>query len=173
VQLPLQHSAWPPQGSRIGRHKQLAHLPRQSQSWFSRWRRRSRLLTQRVRALATSQSPVAVLGTWQTRTQSSSARAREGISAAMAVPAKSFSTPRRLREPSARARARSSKVRLVGSWLTCCPPSPKDGARGLAPPSCTTKVSMKGYKPWRNFREFYEGELRRIPILRSRVNKGR
>jgi hypothetical protein len=28
--------------------KQLAHLPRQSQGWFSRWRRRSRLLTQRV-----------------------------------------------------------------------------------------------------------------------------
>ena len=32
--------------------KQLAHLPRQSQGWFSRWRRRSRLLTQRVSALA-------------------------------------------------------------------------------------------------------------------------
>ena len=156
----LQQSSLAMQVSPFGRHKQLAHLPRQSQGWFSRWRRRSRLLTQRVRALATSQSPVAVLGTWQTRTQSSSARAREGISAAMAVPAKSFSAPRRLREPSARARASSSKVRLVVSWLTCCPPSPKDGARGLAPPSCTTKVSMNGYKDWRNFRECYFHALR-------------
>jgi hypothetical protein len=90
--------------------KQLAHLPLQSQSWFSRWRRRSRLLTQRVTALATSHSPVEVLGTWQMRTHSSSpARAREGISAAIAVPARSFSAPRRLSEPSATARARSSK----------------------------------------------------------------
>ena len=80
--------------------KQLAHLPRQSQGWFSRWRRRSRLLTQSVRAFAKSHSSVSrSKGTWQTRTQSSSARALEGISAARAVPAKSFSARRRLSEP--------------------------------------------------------------------------
>ena len=45
----------------------------------------------------------------------------------MALPAKSLSAPRRLIEPSARARARSSKERLVDSWLTCCPLSPKGG----------------------------------------------
>jgi len=32
--------------------KQLAHLPLQSQGWFSRWNRRRLLLTQRVSALA-------------------------------------------------------------------------------------------------------------------------
>jgi len=31
---------------------------------------------------------------------------------------------------------------------------------------------MRGYKPWRNFREFYKGEVRRIPIPRTPVNKG-
>jgi hypothetical protein len=112
--------------------KQLAHLPRQSQGCFSRWRRRSRLLTQRVRALAKSHSSVSrSKGTWQTRTQSSSsssARAREGISAAMAVPAMSFSAPRRLSEPSAIARASSSKEWLVVSWLTWSP-SRKGGTR--------------------------------------------
>ena len=115
--------------------KQLRQLPRQSHGWFSRWRRRSRLLTQRVRAFAKSQSPVAVLGTWQMRTHSSSASAREGISAAMALPAMSLSARRRLSEPSATARASSSKEWLVVCWLTCCPLSPKGGTRGLAPPS--------------------------------------
>ena len=116
--------------------KQLAHLPWQSQGWFSRWNRRRLLLTHRVSALAKSHAPVEVRGTWQTRTQSSSsASAREGISAARAVPAKSFSARRRLSEPSARERARSSKERLVVCWLTCCPHSPKGGTRGLAPPS--------------------------------------
>ena len=94
VQLPLQHSLSVVQETPVDRHvaKQLAHLPLQSQGWFSRWRRRSRLLTQRVTALAKSHSSVSrSKGTWQMRTQSSSARAREGISAAMAVPAKSFS----------------------------------------------------------------------------------
>src|SRR5215212_5865154 len=91
--------------------KQLAHLPLQSQGWFSRWNRRRLLLTQRVSALAKSHSSVSrSKGTWQTRTQSSSsASAREGISAAMALPAKSLSARRRLSEPSAIARARSSK----------------------------------------------------------------
>jgi hypothetical protein len=125
----------PPTGvSKVPRHpppfKQLAHLPRQSHGCLSRWRRRSRLLTQRVTALAKSHSSVSrSKGTWQTRTQSSSPPA-SGISAAMAVPAMSFSAPRRLREPSATARASSSKYRLVVSWLTCCPLSPKGGTLG-------------------------------------------
>jgi hypothetical protein len=44
---------------------------------------------------------------------------RAGTSAARAVPAKSLSALRRLIDPSAKARARSSKERLVDSWLTC------------------------------------------------------
>src|SRR5215208_1144972 len=52
--------------------KQLAHLPLQSQGWFSRWNQRRLLLTHRVSALAKSHAPVEVRGTWQTRTQSSS-----------------------------------------------------------------------------------------------------
>ena len=131
-QMPLQHSLLASQGVPTGWHaggKQLRHLPRQSQGWFSRWRRRSRLLTQRVTALAKSHSSVSrSKGTWQTRTQSSSsASAREGISAAMAVPAKSFSTRRRLSEPSAIARANSSKERLVVCWLTCAPIPRREG----------------------------------------------
>ena len=109
------------------------HLPLKSQAWFFRWRRRARLLTKIVRALAVSHKPVTrSKGTWQTGTKhsssswssswsswSSSASAREGISEAMAVPAKSFSARRRLSEPSATARASSSKERLVVSLLTC------------------------------------------------------
>jgi hypothetical protein len=60
-----------------------------------------------------------VPGLWQMITFCCWASAREGISAAMALPAKSLSALRRLIEPSARARARSSKERLVDSWLTC------------------------------------------------------
>ena len=53
--------------------KQLAHLPLQSQGWFSRWNQRRLLLTHRVSALAKSHAPVSrSKGTWQTRTQSSS-----------------------------------------------------------------------------------------------------
>ena len=113
-----------------------------------------------------------VPGLWQMVTFCCRASAREGISAEMAVPAKSLSAPRRLIEPSASALANSSKDRLVDSWLTCCPLFPKDGARGIAPPSCTTKTSMRGYKIWRNFREFYKSEvqLRRIRLLRSSQN---
>jgi len=66
-----------------------------------------------------------VSGLWQMITFCCWASAREGISAAMAVPAKSLSALRRLIEPSARALARSSKERLVDSWLTCCPHSPQ------------------------------------------------
>jgi len=59
--------------------------------------------------------------------------------------------------------AGQSSSELVEGTPSCffahrCPFSPKGGTRGLAPPSCTTKVSMRGYKAWRNFREylFYE-----------------
>jgi hypothetical protein len=64
-----------------------------------------------------------------------SASARDGISEAMAVPAKSFSARRRLSDPSATARTSSSKERLVVSLLTWGPFPPKGGTRGLAPPS--------------------------------------
>jgi len=120
------------------------HLPLRSQGWFSRWRRRACLLTKSVRALASSHTPVSrSKGTWQTGTKhssswsswsSSSASAREGISEAMTVPAKSFSARRRLSEPSATARARSSKERLVVSSLTCAPFPKGRYTRGLAPP---------------------------------------
>jgi hypothetical protein len=98
-------------------------------------------LTQRVSASPRRQVPSALGGTWQILTvpsgQVMAAIARDGISAARAVPAKSFSALRRLIEPSARARASSSKERLVVCWLTCAPFCPKDGthASGLAPPS--------------------------------------
>jgi hypothetical protein len=36
-----------------------------------------------------------------------------------------------------------------------------------------TKVSMKGYKVWRIFRECSKGEVRRIPLPRTRVKKGK
>jgi hypothetical protein len=68
-----------------------------------------------------------VPGLWQMVTFCCWARAREGISAARAVPAKSLSALRRLIDPSASALARSSKVRLVVCWLTCCPLFPKGG----------------------------------------------
>jgi hypothetical protein len=71
-----------------------------------------------------------VPGLWQMITFCCRARAREGISAAMAVPAKSLSALRLLIDPSASARARSSKARLVVCWLTCCPLSPKGGTLG-------------------------------------------
>jgi hypothetical protein len=62
-----------------------------------------------------------VPGLWQMVSFCCRASAREGISAAIAVPAKSLSARRRVIEPSARALARSSKERLVDCWLTCCP----------------------------------------------------
>jgi hypothetical protein len=117
------------------------HPPQQSQGCSVRWRAAFSGVTQRVSASLRLHVP-SRWGMWQILTvpggQVIAAIAREGISAAMAVPAKSLSALRRLIEPSASALARSSKERLVDSWLTCCPPSPKDGARGLAPPSCTT-----------------------------------
>jgi hypothetical protein len=71
-----------------------------------------------------------VPGLWQMVSFCCRARAREGISAAMAVPAKSLSALRRLIEPSASALARSSKERSVVCLLTCCPLFPKGGTRG-------------------------------------------
>jgi hypothetical protein len=62
-----------------------------------------------------------VPGLWQMVTFCCWASAREGISAAIAVPAKSLSAPRLLIEPSASALARSSKARLVDCWLTGAP----------------------------------------------------
>jgi hypothetical protein len=32
---------------------------------------------------------------------------------------------------------------------------------------------VKGCNAWRNFREFYKGEVRRIPIPRTPLNKGK
>src|SRR5215208_2336586 len=61
----------------------------------------------------------------------------------------------------------SSKERLEVCWLTRFPFSPKGGTRGLTPPCHATQLSMKGYKAWRNFREFFLGELRRTPLRRS------
>ena len=93
---------------------------------------------------------------------SSSASAnRAGTSAAMAVPAKSLSALRRLIDPSARARARSSKERLVVSWLTRCPLFSKGGthARGLAPPSCFTVDKYEGLQSL--------AQLPRMPKRRS------
>jgi len=81
---------------------------------------------QSVLAAPRRQVPSALWGTWQILTvpggQGIAAIALvEGISAAMAVPAKSFSALRRLIEPSASDLASSSKERLVDSWLTCAP----------------------------------------------------
>ena len=110
----------------------LRQLPLESQGCFLRCRSRSRLLRPRiVRARVQSQSG-GVPGTWQTVnpswSSSSAARALvEGRSAATAVPAKSPSALRRLMEPSASALARSSKERLVVSWLTCAPLSRRAG----------------------------------------------
>jgi len=97
-------------------------------------------VTHRVSASPRRQVPSALWGTWQILTwpggQGIAAIALvEGIMAARAVPAKSLSALRRLIEPSASALARSSKERLVVSWLTCAPLCPKGGTRGLAPPS--------------------------------------
>jgi hypothetical protein len=130
AQRPVQHCSLAVHSSPNGRHiglRQLRHLPGQSQGWFSRWRSRSLLLTQRFTRWPKKHLPVSrSKGTWQMRTQSSSfASAREGIRAAMALPAKSFSALRRLIEPSARALASSSKVRLVVSWLTANAPFPR------------------------------------------------
>jgi hypothetical protein len=91
-------------------------------------------LTQSVWAAPRRQVP-SLRGTWQILTVPSgqviAAIALEGISAAMAVPAKSLRALRRLIEPSASDLASSSKERLVVCWLTCSPLCPKDGTLGF------------------------------------------
>ena len=114
------------------------HPPQQSQGWSACLVAASEPgVTQRVSALPRRHLPSSK-GMWQILTvpggQVIAIALVEGISAAMALPAKSLSALRRLMEPSASALARSSKDRLVDSWLTCCPHSPKGGTRGLAPP---------------------------------------
>jgi hypothetical protein len=52
------------------------------------------------------------------------------------------------------------EVAVGGLFAHLGPLSPKGGTRGLGPPSCTTKLSMSGYKPWRNFREFFNHAVR-------------
>jgi hypothetical protein len=85
------------------------------------------------------------------------------MSAAMALPAKSFSAPRRLSDPLATAR-QIVEGAVCSFFAHLLPPFPEGrDTRGLAPPSCTTKISMRGYKGWRNFRENPKGEVRRMP----------
>jgi hypothetical protein len=94
------------------------HPPQQSQGCSVRWRAAFSGVTQRVSASLRLHVP-SRWGMWQILTVPGGqviAIAREGISAAMALPAKSFSAPRRLIEPSASALARSSKERLVDSF---------------------------------------------------------
>jgi hypothetical protein len=110
VQKPLQHSLPLLQEAQFGRH--ISHGP----SW-SPWRRWASTALWETSLVSSSGVP----GLWQMVTFCCLASAREGISAAMAVPAKSFSARRRLIEPSASALASSSKERLVVCWLTCCP----------------------------------------------------
>ena len=88
-------------------------------------------VTQSVSAAPRRQRP-SLRGTWQILTvpggQVIAAIALvEGISAAMAVPAKSLRALRRLIEPSASDLASSSKERLEVSWLTCAPLSRRAG----------------------------------------------
>jgi hypothetical protein len=106
------------------------HPPQQSQGCSVRWRVAFSGLTQRVSASLRLHVP-SRRGMWQILTvpggQVIAIALVEGISAAKAVPAKSLSAPRLLIDPSAKARARSSKARLVVCWLTCRPHSPKGG----------------------------------------------
>jgi hypothetical protein len=115
------------------------HPPQQSQGWSACLVAASEPgVTQRVSALPRRHLPSS-RGMWQILTvpggQVIAIALVEGISAAMALPAKSLSALRRLMEPSAIARARSSKDRLVVCWLTCCPPSPKGGTLGGISPA--------------------------------------
>ena len=101
------------------------HPPQQSQGWPVCVAACCGV-TQSVWAAPRRQVPSVLWGTWQILTvprgQGIAAIALvEGISAAMAVPAKSLSALRRLIEPSASPLASSSKERLVVSWLTCAP----------------------------------------------------
>jgi hypothetical protein len=97
------------------------HGPQVSRGWFLRWASRAFLGMHSVCALLGFPG-----GLWQMNGSlhfsglpcpppcpCPPARAREGISAAMALPAKSFSARRRLIEPSTRPLASSSKERSV------------------------------------------------------------
>src|SRR5215211_9006744 len=48
----------------------------------------------------------------------------------------------------------------------------REGGTGRPYLKLTNMPSVKGYKGWHNFREHLRGEVRRIPIPRTRVNKG-
>jgi hypothetical protein len=100
------------------------HGPQESSEWFLRWASRAFLGMHSVCALLGFPG-----GLWQMHgslhfsgSPCPPASAREGISAAMAVPAKSFSARRRLSEPSASPLANASKARSVGSVAIGCPP---------------------------------------------------
>src|SRR5918997_6570458 len=148
----------------------LPHPPHQSQGWLACLAAASGV-TQRVSASPRRQVPSALRGTWQILTvpggQVIAAIALvEGISAAMAVPAKSLSALRRLIEPSASPLASSSKERSLASPAMPLPPFPKR-RDSSAPPRGSIKTSMRGYKAWRSFRELRKDEVRRIPVLRA------
>jgi hypothetical protein len=67
--------------------------------------------------------------------------------------------------PLASPLASSSKERLVVSWLTCCPHSPKGGTRGLAPAQLYNEDKYEGLQAL--------AQLPRNHIPRTRVNKGK
>src|SRR5215208_561469 len=52
------------------------------------------------------------------------------------------------------------------------PPPKRRRGRRVPPNQLINVPSVKGYKGWRNFGESPKGEVRRIPIPRTRVNKG-
>ena len=106
----------------FSRHWSVPPHPRQQSQGWPACVANCAGVTQSVSAAPRRQVPSERWGMWQILTvpcgQVIAAIAREGISAAMAVPAKSFSARRRLIEPSARERASSSKPwPLVGSSL--------------------------------------------------------
>src|SRR5829696_9323726 len=53
------------------------------------------------------------------------------------------------------------------------PPPKRRRGRRVPPNQLINVPSVKGYKGWRNFRESPKGEVRRIPIPRTSVNKGK
>jgi hypothetical protein len=48
--------------------------------------------------------------------------------------------------PACQSTSQFIEVAVASFFAHLCPLSPKGGTRGLAPPSCTTKISMRGYK---------------------------
>src|SRR5215212_7742288 len=49
----------------------------------------------------------------------------------------------------------------------------REGGTGRPCLKLTNMPSVKGYKGWHNFREHLRGEVRRTPIPRTPVNKGK